>query len=278
MFAWLASGLAFNPASPMTNTGTGTGAVRFLTAKTFLFLVLTQRFKDVYSKSNNDTYFMKTKKDDRILKQAKKLFAPLRVKSRHGMIAVELPSKEMPKGVPRTMKYGKEIHNQWNKKSVSSGACIVSGYIGRASAGKLTGCNTALTRGVTVIRLWMPGRGRKSASVIRVIRWFLKRASIIQCIQKKASVRKSKNESQKCPARVVCLLRRAFPCDAPRDKNGWFDVPGVRRAGEVFERIDGGGKGDGGYASLVRQSLPKRSEWAFADNGGRGAWVPPVND
>ncbi len=72
----------------------------------------------IYSTANNERHSMKTKKTDSTLEQAKKLFAPLKVKSsRHGIV-VELPRKEMPKGVPRTMKYGKEIHNQYNKKSV----------------------------------------------------------------------------------------------------------------------------------------------------------------
>ena len=61
---------------------------------------------------------MKTMKTDSTLEQAKKLFAPLKVKRSKYGIVVELPRKEMPKGVPRTMKYGKKIHNQWNKKSV----------------------------------------------------------------------------------------------------------------------------------------------------------------
>jgi hypothetical protein len=33
-------------------------------------------------------------------------------------VTVQLPVVKMPKGVKRTMKYGKEIHNPWNKKSV----------------------------------------------------------------------------------------------------------------------------------------------------------------
>jgi hypothetical protein len=35
-----------------------------------------------------------------------------------GMVLVRLPRKEMPQGVKKTMKYGKEVHNPWHEKSV----------------------------------------------------------------------------------------------------------------------------------------------------------------
>ena len=35
-----------------------------------------------------------------------------------GFVTIRLPRVVMPKGVKKTMKYGKELHNPWNEKSV----------------------------------------------------------------------------------------------------------------------------------------------------------------
>jgi hypothetical protein len=64
---------------------------------------------------------MKTKKRLRGIALLKALgfpFGAVKVEYKHGMFRFKLPKRKMPKGVPKTMKYGKEIDNQWHKNSV----------------------------------------------------------------------------------------------------------------------------------------------------------------
>jgi hypothetical protein len=61
---------------------------------------------------------MKSKKNSSKGKGLKNGFVHFGMNLGHGEIHFKVPKKEIPKGVPRTMKYGKEIDNPWHEKSV----------------------------------------------------------------------------------------------------------------------------------------------------------------
>ena len=51
-------------------------------------------------------------------KRPKDAFVHIGLNLGDGVKLFKLPKKEIPKGVPKTMKYGKELHNPWHKNSV----------------------------------------------------------------------------------------------------------------------------------------------------------------
>ena len=61
---------------------------------------------------------MKPKKNSGKGKRSKTGFVHFGLSLGNGVVHFRVPKKEIPKGVPKTMKYGKELHNPWNEKSV----------------------------------------------------------------------------------------------------------------------------------------------------------------